>query len=147
MARSEFAFFHPLRVRFSEVDRQGLAHNSTHLVYFGIALNEYFRDMNFDRFAINERDGADMHVVQAQVNYKAPIEFDQEIEIGARIARLGRSSVQFCYEIFPVGEDRVLASGEQVWVNTDRALHKSTSWSPEFRAAVEAREGPLPAAG
>lgn len=144
MARSDFRFFHRLKVRFNECDQQGIAHNSAHLVYFGVALHEYYRDMGYDRFADTRRDNTAMHVVQAVVNYKAPIAFDDEIEIGARIARMGRSSVVFAYEIFRAGEDTVLASGEQVWVNTDRASHKSAPWPDGFRVAVRAWEGEAP---
>jgi acyl-CoA thioester hydrolase len=141
--RSDFWLLHPLRVRFNEVDRQGIAHNSVHLVYFGIGLNEYFRNLDYDRFGEEARNGTGMHVVQANVTYKAPIRLDEEIEVGARITRIGRSSATFGYEIYRVGSGELLASGSQVWVNTHRESHRPTPWPDSFRAAVRARETQL----
>jgi len=122
------------------VDRQGIAHNSMHLVYFGVGMNEYFRGLGFDRFAADAENGTAMHVVQATVSYKAPILLDEEIDIACRVAKLGRSSLTFVYEVFRAGSDLVLASGDQVWVNTHRASHSSTAWPEAFRTVLRARE-------
>ena len=41
--RPRFGFFHPLRVRWSELDPQGIVFNPNYLVYFDIAVTEYMR--------------------------------------------------------------------------------------------------------
>jgi acyl-CoA thioester hydrolase len=40
-AREDFAFFYPLRVRWSEVDPQNIVFNPNYLVYADIAMTEY----------------------------------------------------------------------------------------------------------
>ena len=141
MTRDDFPLLHGLRVRFVEVDRQGILHNSHYLVYFGIALNEYYRAIGYDRIARGEAAGTALHVVSAHVEYRAPLMFDEEVEIGVRIARLGRTSATFQYAIFKAGNDTPAATGQQVWVHTDKASHKGTPWPDDFVALIEATEG------
>ena len=43
MARAEFRFAFPKRVRFAEVDAQAVVFNPRYLEYFDIGLVEYFR--------------------------------------------------------------------------------------------------------
>ena len=43
MSRSDFSFFHPLRVRWAEADMQGIVFNGHYLTYFDVAFTEYFR--------------------------------------------------------------------------------------------------------
>ena len=88
MAKADFWHFHKVRVRFNETDPQGLAHNSVQLVWFGIGLHEYYRALDFDRYAAGARDKAGLHVVKATVEYKAPIRQDEEVEIATRIATI-----------------------------------------------------------
>jgi acyl-CoA thioester hydrolase len=140
-SRADFSLLHRLRVRFVEVDRQGILHNSHYLVYFGIALNEYYRVLGFDRIAAGETSGSALHVVSAAVEYRAPLFFDEEVDIGVRIARLGRSSATFAYAIFKADAHLAAATGQQVWVNTDIATNKGTAWPEVFVALVAAREG------
>ena len=47
MARSDFRFTHSLRVRWSEVDRQGIVFNGNYLNYFDVAMGEYWRALGF----------------------------------------------------------------------------------------------------
>lgn len=141
MQRSDFPLLHRQRTRFIEVDRQGIVHNAHYLAYFGIALNEYYRMIDYDRVAINDASGTALHVVSASVEYRMPLTFDEEIEIGARIAKLGRTSVTFEYGIFKLGVEAPAAFGQQVWVHTDKATHKGTPWPEDFVSLIERTEG------
>jgi acyl-CoA thioester hydrolase len=62
MSRSQFAFFHPLRVRYSEVDSQGYVFDANRVNYSQTGLTEYFRDFDFDH--ATEASGADFHTVR-----------------------------------------------------------------------------------
>ena len=124
MARSEFSFFFPFRVRYSEVDGQMIVFNAHYLTYFDTAITEYFRALSYDYREQVLRTGEDYHTVRTVVEYFAPIRFDDEIEVGVRAARIGRSSLTFGLEIHPQGQDECLASGEVVWVNTDQETRR-----------------------
>ena len=127
--RAEFGFFFPIRVRYAEIDGQGVVFNAHYLTYFDTALTEFMvRHVGYDYFAEVARTGLDFHLVKSLVEYKAPIRFDAEIEIGVRVARLGRTSIAFRPAIFAKGGDEVLATGEIVWVNTDQSTGKPPTW-------------------
>lgn len=141
MERAEFGFFHPFRVRYSEIDLQGVVFNAHYLTYFDTAITEYFRWLDVDVIAEAKASGVDFHTVRSLVEYKAPIRLDQEIEVGCRAARLGRSSLTFVLAIFAKDERPLLASGEIVWVNTDQRTHKPLAISERLREILRRREG------
>jgi len=134
VARQDFHFFFPFRVRYSEIDGQGVVFNAHYLTYFDTALTEFFRSLGFDSQEYLERTGNDFHVVKSVVNYEAPIRFDAEIEVGCRVEKIGRSSIAFWLEIFAKGEETRYSSGEVIWVNTNQKTHKSTPLDDETRA-------------
>ncbi len=47
MARQEFRFVYRLRVRWAEVDRQGIVFNGHYLTYFDVGITEYYRALGF----------------------------------------------------------------------------------------------------
>jgi acyl-CoA thioester hydrolase len=128
-------------VRYSEIDKQGVVFNAHYLTYFDTAITEYLRDLGFDYLGAGEETNSDFHVVRSLVEYREAIVFDQKIEVCVRADRVGRSSLTFRLEIHPAAEDRVLASGEVVWVDTNRTTHKSVPLPAAFVALLEQREG------
>lgn len=140
MTRDQFRFFHPFRIRYSEIDGQGVLFNAHYLTFYDTAITEYFRALDYDQYADAKKTGTDFHVVKALVEYKAPIRFDAEIDVGARAARIGNSSLTFDLAIFPKGGDELLATGEIVWVNTNQTSHRPVPVPPELRALIARRE-------
>src|SRR6195952_6167026 len=105
MSREQFWFLFPFRVPYSEIDGQGVVFNAHYLTYFDTTITEYFRALGYDQFADSKETGIDSHVVKSLIEYKAPIRFDQQIEVGARVARIGNSSLPFELAIFLKGGD------------------------------------------
>jgi acyl-CoA thioester hydrolase len=140
MERAEFRFFHPFRVRYAEIDAQGVVFNAHYLTYYDTAITEYFRALGVDLMAEAKASGIDFHTVRALVEYRVPIRFDQEIEVGCRAARLGRSSLTFALGIFPRNAAEFLASGEVVWVNTDQRTRKAAAIGERLRVLLRRRE-------
>jgi acyl-CoA thioester hydrolase len=138
--RSDFWFFFPLRVRYAETDQQGIVFNAHYLTYFDVAITEYMRALNYDYRLQPERTGTDFHVIKSLVEYKAPIRFDEEIDIGVRTGRIGRTSLSFELGIFDKDGERLLAFGEIVWVNADQTARKAAPIPRELEALIRARE-------
>ncbi len=141
MARGDFQFSWPIRVRFAEVDVQGVVYNAHYLTYFDVAITEYMRGLGHLTTVATAKEGASEQVVRSVVEYKAPIMLDQAIEVCVRVARIGRTSLTFLLEIHPQGEDRLLATGEIVWVNSDRKAQKAVPFPADLTARIRAREG------
>lgn len=138
MARSEFSFSHTLRVRWAEVDRQGIVFNGNYLLYFDVGITEYWRAIGCPYPDALLQHGSDMFVKKASLEYHGPAGYDDVLDVCVRVARIGRSSMQFLLEIHRGAEH--LIDGEVLYVNADPATRKSAP-VPEFlRAAVLAFE-------
>ena len=77
MARSEFRFVHRLRVRWAEVDKQGIVFNGCYLTYFDVGVTEYYRALGHpypmkDLLAA----GLDLYARKAQIEFHAAAEYD-----------------------------------------------------------------------
>jgi len=140
MSREQFWFFHPFRVRYSEIDAQGIVFNAHYLTYFDTTLSEYFRALGYDQFADARESGIDFHIVRSVIEYKAPVRLDWEIDVGARVARIGSSSMTFALAIFLKGANDVLVTGEIVWVNTDQKTHRPVPIAQSIRDLIASRE-------
>lgn len=135
MNRDEFRMFHRLRVRWAEVDRQDVVFNANYFLYFDVAITEYWRALGLDYPAgYVAREGADLYAVKASAEFLASARYDDELDVGCRVGRIGRSSAQFVLGIWR-GE-QLLVTGELIYVNVDVATHGSRPWSQDFRAKV-----------
>ena len=141
MARADFGFFWPLRVRYAEVDVQGVVYNAHYMIYFDVAMTEYMRGLGYESTTETARRGAAEQLIRSLVEYKAPLTADQEIDIGVRVSRIGRTSLAFHLEIHPRGADRVLTRGEIVWVNSDLKAQKAVPFPAFVTDGIRKREG------
>ena len=140
MSREQFWFFFPFRVRYSEIDGQGVVFNAHYLTYFDTAITEYFRALGFDQYADAKQSGIDFHVVKSLIEYKAPVRFDWELDVGARVARIGNSSLTFEMVIYLKGGSEALITGEIVWVYTNQQTHRPVTIPASMRAMIATRE-------
>lgn len=140
MTRDEFWFSHSFRVRYSEIDAQAVVFNAHYLTYFDTAVTEYFRALGYDQFADAKATGIDFHTAKSLVEYKAPIRFDETIDVCVRAARIGRSSVTLLLAIFVGAEEKPRATGEIVWVYTDQASGRTLPVRDDIRTLVAGRE-------
>jgi len=140
MSRSQFNYFFSFRVRYSEVDAQGIVFNAHYLTYFDSAMTEYLRHIGHDYQKEVERSNEDFHTVKTLVEYIKPILFDQIIDVCIRVEKIGRSSLTFLLEIYHQNEEDLLASGEVIWVNADQKTHKSTKLSDDLCRKIRIHE-------
>jgi acyl-CoA thioester hydrolase len=141
VAKSDYKFFFPLRVRYAETDAQGIVFYAHYLTYFDTAINEYLRALSFDYIEHVKHTGTDFHVVKATVEFFAPSHFDDEIDVHVRAGKIGRSSLTFLIEIFSKNEETTLVKGEVVWVNTDQKAKKSAPLPKELIVKLRNRDG------
>lgn len=144
MAREDFSFFHSLRVRWAEVDMQGIVFNGHYLTYFDVAFTEYWRATGLPSVLQQARDGREMFARKATIEYQAPARFDDVLDIGVRCASFGRSSVRFIIEIH-LGAQH-LVSGELVYVYADTAERKGVPFPEEWRGVLSRFEKLTPGA-
>lgn len=138
MSQQDFRFFHQLRVRWSEVDMQGIVFNGNYLNYFDVAFTEYWRKTGLPDVIAQAETGLEMFARKATIEYHAPARFDDVLDIGVRCAELGRSSMRFILEIYL--DDQLLVSGEMTYVYADSRVRKSTPVPDQWRERLSAME-------
>lgn len=139
MARADFRFFTPVRVRYSEVDPQGVVFNARYLDYADIGVTEYFRAM---RAGGDWPAGADpqFHVRKAEVDFLRPILADELIDIAVRTSACGRTSVTKTIELYGAGEDEPRAAITLVSVHVDLADHRPRPLPDWYAGACRATD-------
>lgn len=143
MARADFAFFHRFRVRWSEVDPQGVVFNARYLDYADIAITEYYRETGFRD--LHPDEPLEFHVKRAIVTWAKPIKADEMIEVMARTVKSGTTSLTQLVEIHGVNDcdtDDLRAEVELVNVHVDLASHRPIplpEWLVRCFAAFDGR--------
>lgn len=141
MSRADFHFVLPYRVRYADSDAQRIVFYGNYLTFFDNAITDYLRPFGYRPLQHPEETGADFHVVKVELDYRASVALDEEIDICARIERIGRSSLTFRCEVHPKDGDDLRVGGTIVWVYTDQTTHKSTPLPPTYVAGMEKLEG------
>ncbi|HYD58559.1 MAG TPA: thioesterase family protein [Burkholderiales bacterium] len=145
MAKEDFNCAHRLRVRWAEVDMQKIVFNGHYLTYIDTAIAEYWRDIGLPYpHGYVDRYGNDIFLRKATVEYLGSARYDDVLAVLARVARLGKTSMTFAFEIHR--EDPVpaaagpLVTAELVYVNADPATMKAVSLPADVRERVQRYE-------
>ncbi len=141
LQRSDFRFFHPLRVRWAEVDMQHIVFNAHYLMYLDTAMGDYWRALALPYQESMAVLGGDMYVKKATLEYHASARYDDVLHIGLRCARVGQSSMVFEAGIFR--GDTLLVSGELLYVFADPASQTSRPVPEALRQVFAAQTAGL----
>lgn len=139
MARSDFRFNFPKRVRFAEVDAQAVVFNPRYLEYSDIGLVEYMRAVGLYT-GTGLTGGPEVHVAKALVEFRAPILLDEVVAICVRCARIGTSSMTFLFELHCGDGEDLRATGEEVHVNVAEARGRSAPLTVDVVERLETFE-------
>ena len=87
-----------IRVRYPEVDGMGYLHHSRYLQYFEMGRVELLRSLGHS-YADLERQGVFFVVIKAEVRYKAPARYDDELTLVTRLVRATHVRYDHAYEL------------------------------------------------
>ena len=118
--RNKKSFSYNFRIRYSEVDAQKIVYNSHYLTFLDVSIFEFFDAIGFNQEEYIKETNNEFHTVRAVVEYKAPATLGDTVEVLTRIKKIGNSSITFQQEIYLHESDKLLATGEIVWVNTNQ---------------------------
>ncbi|HUR88217.1 MAG TPA: YbgC/FadM family acyl-CoA thioesterase [Ramlibacter sp.] len=138
MNRSDFRFFHRLRVRWAEVDMQKIVFNAHYLMYFDTAVADYWRSLAMPYESAMHLLGGDLYAKKASVEYHASARYDDRLEVGIKCARIGNSSMVIPCAIWR--DNELLITGELLYVFADPATQKSKPVPQPLRDLLTAYE-------
>ena len=93
---SAYDFSHRIRVRFAETDAMGIVHHSRYLPYLEEARVEYLRHIGHPYNEIRA-EGVDMAVLEAGVQYRQPLKFDDVVDVHVAMGPVTRATFQMVY--------------------------------------------------
>lgn len=148
--QGDFAYEHPLEVRFADTDAFGHVNNATYLSYFEAARAGYYARVTGAPFMTGAHGAAHTFVLaEAQIAYRSPVLFGEPLLAGCRFAWVGRTSFGIEYRIraleSSVGKSRVVADGTSVQVMFDLERNRITRVPADLIEMFEEFEGrPIP---
>ncbi len=104
-------FEFPLRVRYMEVDAQGVVFNGWYLTYFDEAFTAFLADRGLNHRQLLAA-GFDTQLVHAELDWQAPLRWQDDVLVAVSIARLGRTSITVDFAARRDGGD--LACGARI---------------------------------
>ncbi|WP_245156595.1 acyl-CoA thioesterase [Clostridium aminobutyricum] len=123
--RNDCVFFCPIRVRYGEVDQQGVVYNGNYVVYTDVAFEEFLRSKGYPyRKLVNEYASEVCHKKATFEYISSAFEGDM-LEVGVRVVKVGNRSFTLGFEIYRQGEEDPLVTSEIVYVGYDTQKRSS----------------------
>lgn len=137
---SNFRFYHPIEVRYGDLDPQGHLNNAKFVTFFEQARIQYIRHLGLYK---EGQSFMEIGVILADVHvaYRKPVEWGMPVKVGVRISKVGNKSMTVEQNVVHAETGEVFAEGEVVMVAFDYYQNKSIPVPQEWRDAIQKFEG------
>jgi acyl-CoA thioester hydrolase len=125
-----YAFVHREVVRFNDLDGMDHVNNAIYATYMESARLAYLESIGAGR-----NPQKSLILARLEIDFRSPISFGEEVEIGVRLSRIGRKSFDLEHEIRADG--RLAAEGKSVLVAYDYTTSSSRELPREWRELLE----------
>ena len=137
---ADFHFYHPIEVRYGDLDPQGHVNNAKHLTYFEQARIQYMIELG-----LFTKDQSFMNIgviiADVHITYFEPIYFGQNIKVGVHAVKIGNKSMTWEQNIVDADSGKELAKGEVIIVTYDYKEEKTISIPQEWKERIIEFEG------
>ena len=127
-----FDFVHRETVRFRDLDAKGHVNNAVFLTYLESARVAFLLELG----AASGLDDLSFIVARVEIDFRAPIAFGEEVEVGVRASRFGSKSFDLEYELRADG--RLAAEAKSVQVAYDYERRAPMPLPDEWRERLTA---------
>jgi acyl-CoA thioester hydrolase len=124
-----------IRVRYAETDQMGRAHHSNNLVWCELGRTTLMREQGVS-YAEMEQTGVILPVARAEVEYRAPLLYDQVVRIETRVERVRSRDILFGYSMTRDVDGVLAATAMTTLVSADTA-GRPIRLPHEIRAVLE----------
>ena len=108
-----------LRVRYSETDKMGVVYHGNYIQYFEVGRVEYMRNIGVV-YAELEKGGLGMPVVNINIDYLLPVQYDEKLTIETWVESLPTSKIIFHNQAYDASGKLVCkAKVTLVFINKD----------------------------
>ena len=138
MSTDAAPFAHRIRVRYAEVDGQGVVFNAHWLTYFDEACTRFMESLGFGPgFWVHEFD---VMLVRAVLEWSGPAGFDDSVDVEVVPARLGTKSFDLRYRASIAGAP--VCEATITYVSVKPGANTSIEIPDHVRAALTSRRVP-----
>lgn len=88
-------FSWPVRVYYEDTDSGGVVYYANYLKFMERARTELLRSVGYEQDKLQQESGLIFAVHSADINYRKPARFNDELNVITSIASLGKASIQF----------------------------------------------------
>jgi acyl-CoA thioester hydrolase len=127
-------FVHRLRVRYAEIDGQGVVFNAHWLTYFDEACTRFFDALGFREEWV---DQFDVMLVKVVLEWQGSARFDEFVDVAVRPTRLGTKSFDLRYDASVDGNP--VCTATITYVSVKPGANTSVEIPAHIRAALEPR--------
>ncbi len=125
------------RVRYAETDAAGIVHHAAYLVWLEEGRSALSRLLGLP-YAELERGGIDLVLTRAEVRYRRPARYDEEVEVWARVESARSRGMRFGYRVHRAADGELLAEGLTDHVPVERATGRVVPLPRRFLEAWSA---------
>jgi acyl-CoA thioester hydrolase len=131
--RADYRWFHAITTRWMDNDVFAHVNNVNYFSYFDTAVTYY----EMTEKVVGLMDGA-VHCVVAEVacRYHSSLAFPDRVQVGVRVASIGRTSVRYEIGVFRNDDDVAAAEGHFVHVFVQRGVQRPVPIPDEARAKL-----------
>jgi acyl-CoA thioester hydrolase len=135
----EFRHRTSLQVRFRDIDAFGHVNNAVFFSYVEQARIRYLLDV----LATGEPfDRLPLILARVELDFRSPILFGDEVTVGTRVDRIGRSSLDMSHRMTAGSDGRLVGDVRTVLVTYDYEASAPMPVPDEWRARISEHEGP-----
>lgn len=93
-------FSWPVRVYYEDTDSGGVVYYANYLKFMERARTEFLRSIGYQQDQLQQELGIIFAVHSANIQYKKPARFNDELKVVTSITSLGRASIHFKQSVF-----------------------------------------------
>lgn len=101
----------------------GVAHHSNYATWFEVGRTDWIRKVGLSYGELEKR-GLLLPVVDLHCRYISPAQYDDTLSIRTWVGEMRGPKITFCYEVYRMDDELLLARGETIHFWTDRNLKR-----------------------
>jgi acyl-CoA thioester hydrolase len=136
---ADFPVVISLPIQWGDQDAFGHVNNTVPIRWFESCRIVYFEQIKLE--SRNPSGGLGPILANIRCNYRSQLSYPDTVHVGARITRLGRTSLTMEHVVFSETQEAIAADGDSVIVVFDYTTQQPTPIPDALRTAIEELEG------
>ena len=108
----------------------GVVYHANYLIWFEVGRVELLRSLGIPYQRLEQEFDCLIAVVGAELRYRSPARYDDEIAVRTRLVLLRGSLMKIRYQVIRVADDRLLCEGETTHLVVSRNMERTTLPAP-----------------